>query len=237
MTRGLPKVFKGLFLTPLVLALVFVMACGSSAPAEPAATQAPAQPAATQAPAQPAATTAPAQSSSQPAATQAPQIYEKKQHEGQAAQVAPGVKAETKDNPYYIAEAKRGGFINMSQYADVRQRMIHQSSVLNMNMAPLFNNLVEYNPETSDQADIRCDLCESWELADDGMTYTFNVHPDAMWWDGTPVTGKDIVFSLEAWWPRTSSRPSKAAPRPPTATPPSTTIRACPTPSTKRPPR
>ena len=96
------------------------------------------------------------------------------------------------------AEARRGGSINMSQYADVRQRLIHQSSVLNMNMAPLFNNLIEYNPETADQGDLRCDLCESWELADDGVTYTFHVHPDAAWWDGTPVTAKDVVFSLES---------------------------------------
>ena len=127
----------------------------------------------------------------------APEV-DKKVHEGLAVQIAPGAKAEVKENPYFIAEAKRGGFINMSQYADVRQRLIHQSSVLNMNMAPMFNNLIEYNPETADQGDLRCDLCETWQLAEDGVTYTFNIHPDANWWDGTPVTAKDIVFSLES---------------------------------------
>ena len=65
-------------------------------------------------------------------------------------------------------------------------------------MAPLFNNLNEYDPETEDQGDLRCDECESWELAEDGVTYTFHVHPDATWSDGVPVTAKDIVFSLES---------------------------------------
>ena len=70
--------------------------------------------------------------------------------------------------------AKPGGFINMQQYADVRQRLVHQSSILNMNLSPMMNLLVEYNPETADTTDIRCDLCTSWEVAPDGMTYTFH---------------------------------------------------------------
>ena len=50
-----------------------------------------------------------------------------------------------------IVQGKHGGFINMDQYADVRQRIVAQSSVLNMNLTPLFNNLVEFNPETPRQ--------------------------------------------------------------------------------------
>lgn len=81
---------------------------------------------------------------------------------------------------------------------DVRQRLAHQSSVLNMNLAPLFNNLIEYNPETPEPGDLRCDLCTSWDLSDDGITYTYNINPDAKWWDGVPVTADDIVFSFES---------------------------------------
>lgn len=91
-----------------------------------------------------------------------------------------------------------GGVINMSQYADVRQRLIHQSYVLNMTMSPVFNNLVEWNPETDDVSDLRCDMCTSWELADDGKTYTFRLHEDAKWHDGVPVTAADVVFSMES---------------------------------------
>ena len=91
-----------------------------------------------------------------------------------------------------------GGFINMLDYADVRQRLIHQSSILNKNLSPLFNKLVEYDPETDNPSDIRCDLCTSWELAADGVTYTFHLASNAKWWDGVPVTADDVVFSLES---------------------------------------
>ena len=197
MAQGLSKVSRGLLLTLLVLALVFVIACGSAAPVEQAVTQ---QEAPKEVPKEVTAQTQDTVTKVEAAkeAVAAPDSYAKKTHEGAAKQIAPGAKAEQKENPYFIAEAKQGGFINMNQYADVRQRLIHQSSVLNMNMAPLFNNLIEYNPETADQGDLRCDLCESWELAEDGVTYTFHVHPDAKWWDGTPVTAKDVVFSLES---------------------------------------
>ena len=94
--------------------------------------------------------------------------------------------------------AKSGGFINMQQYADVRQRLVHQSSILNMNLSPMMNLLVEYNPETDDTTDIRCDLCTSWDVAPDGMTYTFHLNEDAKWWDGNPSTSKDIWFAMES---------------------------------------
>ena len=97
-----------------------------------------------------------------------------------------------------IPEGKHGGFINMDQYADVRQRIIAQSGVLNMTLSPLFNTLMQFNPETPDFNDLRCDLCTSWELAADGVTYIFHLNPDAKWWDGVPVTAKDVVFSFES---------------------------------------
>ena len=67
-----------------------------------------------------------------------------------------------------------------------------------MNLSPLFNNLMEFNPETPDFNDLRCDLCTSWELAADGKTYTFHINPDAHWWDGVPVTSDHIVFIIDA---------------------------------------
>jgi len=65
------------------------------------------------------------------------------------------------------------------------------------NMSGFYNQLIEYNPETDDPIDIRGDLAKSWELAKDGVTYTFRLHENARWWDGTPVTAADVVFSLD----------------------------------------
>lgn len=38
----------------------------------------------------------------------------------------------------------------------------------------------------------------SWEISDDGLTYTFTIRDGAMWSDGTPITANDIKFTYEA---------------------------------------
>ena len=173
----------------LVLALALVVACGSAAPA--AQQQQPQQQQQQQS-----GSAAPAE---QPRAPDMPEVLPT----AAVQPVMPGVAAPTAAPqptamPQITDPGIRGGHINMVQYADVRQRLAHQSSVLNMNLAPLFNNLIEYNPETPEPGDLRCDLCTHWELADDGVTYTYYLHPEARWWDGTPVTANDIVFSYES---------------------------------------
>lgn len=40
------------------------------------------------------------------------------------------------------------------------------------------------------------ELAESWDISDDGMTYTFHL-ADAQWSDGTPVTADDFVFGWQ----------------------------------------
>lgn len=74
-------------------------------------------------------------------------------------------------------------------------------------IAPLFNGLVEFDPTTDDQSDIRGDLATSWDLADDGVTYTFNLNENANWWDGKPVTAEDVVFSLDRMTAEGEPRP------------------------------
>lgn len=40
-------------------------------------------------------------------------------------------------------------------------------------------------------------LAESYELSDDGLTYTFHIREDANWSNGTPVTAADFVFAWQ----------------------------------------
>ncbi|MFZ2492156.1 MAG: ABC transporter substrate-binding protein [Thermoanaerobaculia bacterium] len=40
-------------------------------------------------------------------------------------------------------------------------------------------------------------LAESWDVADDGLTYTFHLNPKATFSDGTPVTARDVLFTLK----------------------------------------
>jgi ABC-type transport system substrate-binding protein len=46
------------------------------------------------------------------------------------------------------------------------------------------------------------DLAESWKVSEDGLTYTFNLRPDAKWqnlppMNGRPVTAQDVIWSFE----------------------------------------
>jgi len=177
---------KAMILTPLMLALVLIIACGGTS-----ATSAPAATAVTQTQTQatvaaPAATTAAAQQT-KPGATVAvaPQL------------VSTPIPTTVGSAPAAVT-GKHGGVINMQQYAGVRQRGIYQSSITVMNQAPLLSMLVTYDPTTPDQTDIVCDACTTWDLADDGRTYTFHLNPEARWHDGTPVTARDVVFSFDA---------------------------------------
>ena len=75
------------------------------------------------------------------------------------------------------AEIKFGGFIPMQQYQANNLRPMHAFGIpSSMTLSPLFSSMVDYDPEQADPSVIRCDLCTSWELADDSVTYTFHLH-------------------------------------------------------------
>jgi peptide/nickel transport system substrate-binding protein len=40
-------------------------------------------------------------------------------------------------------------------------------------------------------------LAESWSVSDDGLTWTFELHPDVLWHDGTPFTAEDVKFTFD----------------------------------------
>ena len=42
-------------------------------------------------------------------------------------------------------------------------------------------------------------LADSYEIAPDGVTYTFNLNKDAKWHDGTPLTAADVAFTVDAY--------------------------------------
>jgi peptide/nickel transport system substrate-binding protein len=42
-------------------------------------------------------------------------------------------------------------------------------------------------------------LAESWEISDDGLTYTFDLRDGVTWHDGSPLTASDVVYSYGRW--------------------------------------
>ncbi|MCC6804197.1 MAG: ABC transporter substrate-binding protein [Anaerolineae bacterium] len=63
----------------------------------------------------------------------------------------------------------------------------------------LFNALHCQLTRLDENFNLTSDLAESWELSDDGTTYTFHLNPDAKWHDGEPVTADDVEFSWVAY--------------------------------------
>ena len=57
-----------------------------------------------------------------------------------------------------------------------------------------YNLLIEFSQE--DLGPIP-GLAESWETSEDGLTWTYNLNPDATFHDGEPVTSEDVKFTIE----------------------------------------
>lgn len=57
-----------------------------------------------------------------------------------------------------------------------------------------YETLVTF-PE-NDASEILPELASSWDISEDGMTYTFTLNPDAVFANGDPVTAEDAVFSF-----------------------------------------
>ncbi len=57
-----------------------------------------------------------------------------------------------------------------------------------------------YNKLVTLDADYRIipDLATSWQVADDGLTYTFHLVKNVKWHDGQPLTAADVKWTLEA---------------------------------------
>ncbi|WP_157017911.1 ABC transporter substrate-binding protein [Mesorhizobium xinjiangense] len=49
-------------------------------------------------------------------------------------------------------------------------------------------------------------LAKSWEVSDDGLTYTFHLHDNVKWHDGEPFTSADVVFSADVFLRETHAR-------------------------------
>ena len=168
--------FASIALVGLLLALVFVLACGGATDeVAPAAMEATAVP-----------TAAVVVEATQPAI---------------APTLAPAPKGEVMMFPLQPDWVSQGKQANMVLQITGRIKPgevdVHRcSSTLSCQriFSPRFNQLVEYDPVAPTK--IIGDLAESWETSADGLTYTFKLR-DANWHDGQPVTADDIVFSLD----------------------------------------
>jgi peptide/nickel transport system substrate-binding protein len=92
-------------------------------------------------------------------------------------------------------EPKSGGAISMSLADDdvsTFDPIIPFDNMAIWTMLLIYDQVIRVGP---DGLSLEPGLAESWEVSEDGLTYTFNIR-EASFHDGTPVTANDIAFCL-----------------------------------------
>ena len=92
-----------------------------------------------------------------------------------AATAVPAPQAQATQAPVVATGGKYGGTVRMSAYADTKDWDPRGSSSLSSIQAvsQLYNQIVQM--DTTDTSLVVCDLCDSWEISNNGETFTFNI--------------------------------------------------------------
>jgi len=94
------------------------------------------------------------------------------------------------------AGGKEGGTFTEVSFADAENLnpilWVDTSSA--ENGALIFDALVDIDGDT---LEVIPDLAESWEISDDGLTYTYYLRDDVTFHDGEPFTCRDVEFTYE----------------------------------------
>jgi peptide/nickel transport system substrate-binding protein len=90
---------------------------------------------------------------------------------------------------------KRGGTLRTAFGVTTAHYDMHQGGAAAV-LCHLYNNLVRLNLVDGLRTVIP-DLAESWEISEDGLSYTFTLRQGVTFHDGTPFTADDVVASFE----------------------------------------
>ena len=60
----------------------------------------------------------------------------------------------------------------------------------------VFNRLVEMESDENGDIEVLPSLAESWEISDDGRTYTFRLRDDVNFSNGSPLTASDVEYTF-----------------------------------------
>src|SRR5215468_3521684 len=94
------------------------------------------------------------------------------------------------------ASPKRGGVLRWGGLANSTLYDLHQTgTIANMGpQAPMYDLLVQIDPLHWNR--IIPDLAQSWQVSEDGLTYTFFLREGVQFHDGAPLTAEDVVASF-----------------------------------------
>lgn len=66
----------------------------------------------------------------------------------------------------------------------------------------IFESLLRYDEDLEPLPS----LAQSWEISEDGLTYTFNLQENVLWHDGEPMTSADVLFTVTDFLMETQPR-------------------------------
>lgn len=94
-------------------------------------------------------------------------------------------------------EPKRGGILNFAVSAEPPNYDCHANTSFAFvhPVRPSYNTLLRFVPDN--YPEIEGDLAESWEVSDDGLTYTFKLEEGVKFHDGSDFTSRDVKASYD----------------------------------------
>lgn len=103
-----------------------------------------------------------------------------------------------------LAEPKSGGRLDLLVQPEPSGLMlgITTNAATNLVSGAIYESLLRYDADLTPMPS----LAKSWEISDDGLTYTFRLHDGIKWHDGTPMTADDVVFSITDFLSETQPR-------------------------------
>jgi peptide/nickel transport system substrate-binding protein len=92
---------------------------------------------------------------------------------------------------------KRGGILNFAVVAEMPNYDCHASTTFALvhPIRPHYSTLLRFSGK--DYPKIEGDVAESWDVAKDGLTYTFRIHKGIKFHDGAPLTAADVKATYE----------------------------------------
>jgi peptide/nickel transport system substrate-binding protein len=92
---------------------------------------------------------------------------------------------------------RRGGVLTFAVAAEPPTYDLHATGTFAVmhRVAPHYSTLLRYEP--GNYPNIVGDLAESWEAAEDRLTYTFKLHPNVRFHDSTAMTSEDVKASYD----------------------------------------
>jgi len=95
-----------------------------------------------------------------------------------------------------IESIERGGTLIVGMGTDVKtlNGALTKDAATIIVTTNIYNSLVDHEIGTFAA---KPELAESWEISEDGLTYTFHLRRDVKWHDGEPFTSADVKFTFE----------------------------------------